>query len=726
MQPENNVETYKSDNSISDENEEQIDFNPELEIERPDQDVIDEYEHDYIAEYKRLKLDDVIADFITFAFKGKYQGLLQECAYKQKHSISIDMDDLMSHDSDLADKLLDNPKVFLKFFETVIYKLDKHEGWNYFNEETFFKVRLSNFHNRKLISEIDIDYNNKFLSFRGLISKMSEIKPYIYKFYYKCLKCRTVRLSFSIELNCTCENNPRMVKIKEKHVYANCCYIKVQELSEDLKGHLPKAMDCIVLGDMTKEIKAGSKVKVTGFIQLKEITNSLSIHTPFTLIVDAINIEPFTTNDLANLDQELITEEDEKRIREFRKLPRDERLEILVNSFAPHIFGHKLVKLGLLLAIVGSGKLTVEGIIIRDRIHVLLCGDPSISKSQLMKFGERITLGSQYASGRGTSATGITAAALKDKDGTFSLQPGVLVFANNSVFWFDETDKLDDQTKGHLHQSMEDGIVSLNKGGVIATLAANTTVVMAANPKHSRYSIDLSVAENINMPDSLISRFDFIFIMRDIVNEDNDRRISRHLDRIIRDRRLPSYGVNTMSSIELIKYLEYVKRENIDPEIDSDAFQMFEDYYIDMRKQSNDDTLAITARQKQGMIRTGRAVARILLDRKVEAFHAEETINLMKNEFETVLKDKDGNYNIAMAEGKTSEKLQGTKLIIKICKDLIPLYPVDRIPKSKIINSLIDTYNIDERKAWRLFDDANQKGTISYVSEGYVKLTTYS
>lgn len=702
-----------------------IDYTTDFELahqEAREAEELEEYEGEIIARYKEEKLNEQIEDFID---KPKYKNQFTDIIADVKNSLIVDFEDINNHVGSIYDRLLENPKVFLRYFQQVLYDLDKKYSWNCFKENKFFAVRIANFYNPKEVSKIRVGLNNQFITFRGMVQRQSEIRPYVEKFYMRCTKCKLSRYTSYPATDCSrCENMPRMIPISDKHIFTDSVVIMIQELNEDLKGALPKAVECVVLGDIVDIIKAGGKVTITGFVALREIRNKLNDFLKYAVVVHVNNVEPIASNDLKlTLEETQLTKEEEKEILEFKKLPQKERLDILTHSYAPSIYGHSDVKTTLLLSLVGSGKIEVEGVPIRDRIHVLLIGDPSISKTQLLKFGELISLGSFYASGSGTTATGLTAAAVKEPDGTFALQPGYLIFANGTTLWFDEVDKVRPEVLGHLHQSMEDGLVSLAKGGTIATLNANTTIVSAMNPKGSRYDEQLPVIENIdtkNIPDSFLTRFDFIYIMIDKIDDELDRKVSRHIDSIIVDRVIPTYGINIFSTVKLRKYIEYVKLKNIDPVFDKEALQKIEDYYVEKRKKSTADTIAITARMKQGMLRSARASARLLLDRTVDNFHADNVIGLMDRLFESILKDEDGNYNVQQILGKTAGKSKAARAIYEICKRLVKEedYPINRLPRNKVVLILIEEYKFSPRRADDLIEMAISQGIVRTPTEG--------
>lgn len=671
---------------------------------------------------QRRDIDTEYDKFINRYDNGKYRKQIYEIIQENKESIIIDFNDIMDCSTVLWELYVNDPKMFISRFKQKLYALDFNN--DYFKPENYFNVRMINHYLREKISNVSVKHNNKLVSMRGRISKLSEKKPYIYQFHMRCTHCDFEVYSDHKEGSCpNCEDGPRLVNDRDRNVYTNCYYIKIQELNEDLDGQVPMQMECIILGDVTDRIRAGMKINCTAFIFLREITSTMSERTPFVLSAVANNITPLLSNDLENIEKAKITEQDEAKILAL-VADKPNLIKTLVNSFCPQILGLEQVKLGVMLSIVGAGKMHVDGVTIRTRMHDMLIGDPGTGKTEILSFGEKITLGSIKASAKGVSGGGLTAVTLKERDGSFSIQPGALIFANGSVLWFDEADKTDNEVRAHLHESMESGTVTIMKGGQMATLQAETTVVFGANPRFSRYDDSISVAENINLPESLISRFDLIFIIKDVVNEERDRSISRHIDSIFVDRKVPTYGNNNLSILDLIKYITYVKKQDIDPIITNGALKLFEDYYVQIRNKSTSETISITPRQKQGMLRLIRALGRLTLTKYVDKFEADIIIKLMDYEIKNVYTDKDGNINIAEAEGKTLAKLKGSKLMIEILKQLEKSYDRDKIPKKQIRALLSNEYKMDETKVEKFLLEMSDTGIIQHTSEGYVRRAT--
>jgi replicative DNA helicase Mcm len=669
--------------------------------------------------------NQLIEDFILNHKRGYYFTQLKIAVQEKKESLIVDYNDIINFSDQLVEFLLRDPQKFLHItFKNVIEKIDTDQNLDYFSKEKFFNIRLINYPIGERIRKIDVSQRDRLLSLRGIISKTGDKKPYVWKFYLVCPDCHTEEyLDFNNKVCTHCDNDRNMVNDKRKNIYTNCMRIQLQELSEDLEGSTPQSLNCLVLGDIIDEIKPGLKVTMTGFILLLENQRKIGVsnRTPYYVSVHVNNIEPFTSNDLNLIKKIYVTEKDEKRFIEMSKS--SGWIDTLVESFAPHIYGLQNVKLGILLSIVGGGNFKVEGTDIRPRIHILICGDPSLAKTKLLKFTHKVVLGSISAIGKGASGGGLTAIVTKETDGSWTVQPGAIVFANKSLFLFDESDKVKDDVRDHLHESMEDGTVTVTKAGQIVTLQAESTTLFASNPKFSRYQDNLPLTENINLPPSLISRFDLVYVLKD--NAMYDKQITDHINYIYTNRKIPNKEA-LLSIEDLTKYFLFVKIQDIDPEFDKEALDVLQDFYFGLRKQNTDDSLATTIRQYEGSLRMCRALARISLSRKITKNYAERIVNLVRSQLDSVMREADGTYNASLLEGKSKSKLVDAGLMRKIMIELEKDYDKHKIPISEIHNILVKEHSMTPKKIDKFLEEMIDQNIISNNGESFVKLSRYS
>lgn len=289
----------------------------------------------------------------------------------------------------------------------------------------------------------------------------------------------------------------------------------------------------------------------------------------------------------------------------------------IYKSIAPSIYGLDDIKKAVAcLLFGGSPKKLPDGMRLRGDINVLLLGDPSTAKSQFLKFVERVAPISVYTSGKGSSAAGLTASVIKDPSGEFQLEGGAMVLADGGVVCIDEFDKMRPQDRVAIHEAMEQQTISIAKAGITTILNSRTSVLAAANPVFGRYDDLKHAAEQIDFQSTILSRFDCIFVVRDIRNEESDRRIAEHVVG------LHTYGKKEESASEisledLKKYITYTKM-NFYPRLTEESGHMLQDLYVSDRMASRDQKISkkssgipITVRQLEAIIRLSESIARI-------------------------------------------------------------------------------------------------------------------
>ncbi|GIU69363.1 MAG: ATPase AAA [Candidatus Woesearchaeota archaeon] len=576
-----------------------------------------------------MDVTEQIEKFHEF-FDTLYKKALHQAVIKGEKSISIDFSDLSKFNIDLAQELIDNPEDTLRAAEISIEQI----GFNVKD----FKVRIRNLPKtqQEQIRNIRSIHLNKLIQVTGIIRQKSDVRPQVTSARFECPSCGNTLTVLQLDTKfreptkCGCGRKGKFKLIGKEMIDAQ--KIVLEESPEELEGsEQPKRLDVFLKGDLVspmseRKTNPGSKNIITGILkEVPILARDGGKLTRFDLMLEANHVEA-VAEDFSELE---ITDEE---INEIRELSEDPKLsKRLVNSIAPSIYGHEKVKEALILQLFGGvRKKKDDGSVTRGDIHILLIGDPGSGKSQMLKRVSIVAPKSRYVSGKGASAAGLTATVVKDEFlRGYALEAGALVLTNKGICCIDELDKMTKEDTSAMHEALEQQTISINKANISATLRAETTVLAAANPKFGRFDPYELIPKQIDLPSTLINRFDLIFPIRDIPNKARDERTADFILRLHKE----SSGGETDIPTELLKrYIAYAK-QNINPQMTDAALEEIKEYYVKMRSTGESDegykSIPISARQLEALIRLSEASARSRLSNKVTKSDARRAIDLV-------------------------------------------------------------------------------------------------
>jgi len=453
--------------------------------------------------------------------------------------------------------------------------------------------------------------------------------------------------------------------------YTDYQTISLQEMPERAPmGQLPRYVDVLLSGDMVDSLKPGDRVHIVGVYR--------AVPKPGGSFRSCLLVSHLQ---LLSRDQVLSFQvSDVRHIRELASRPNI--LSILGRSMSPFIHGHEVAKKALILQLLsGCEKNLPNGTHLRGDINILLLGDPSTAKSQLLRTVLQIAPLAVSTTGKGSSGVGLTAAVTSDPETRERrLEAGAMVLADRGIVCIDEFDKMNEIDRVAIHEVMEQQTVTIAKAGIHATLNARCSVLAAANPVYGQYDRQRRLQENIGLPDSLLSRFDLLFVFLDNLEPVSDRRISTHVIRAHRnnnqtvhedeypddepDTSTPDtiwqkthHNITTDDHDDdphsrdvlrhdfLRKFLHFAKTR-YRPVLTDEAREAIAIHYAELRSRYDERTLPITARSLETIIRLATAHAKARLSNLVEA----EPDVRVATDILTYALYHENNHNVATAE----------------------------------------------------------------------------
>jgi replicative DNA helicase Mcm len=607
-------------------------------------------------------------------------------------SLVVAFNDIQLRDPDLANELLHHPTRSLRIGASALHQIDVTV-----EPRPKLHLRITGLPEsvRIIPRQLRSEHLGRLLAVDGLVKKVTEVRPTVLDAVFECKVCTTrVHLiqdeEFLVEpaLCETCDAQRPWRFVEEESRYLDHQKVEIQESPEHLRGGAqPERLTIHLQDDLVHNIAPGDRVRLNGILQTQARRQGSLKRVEFNKILQAVSIE-IQQQEFSEVQ---LSAEDEDQILTLAEDPRI--FDRLRASFAPTIYGLTTEKDALILALFGGVEKTYkDGSRSRGDAHILLVGDPGVAKSQLLRYLSKLAPRAIFTSGKGSSAAGLTAAAVKDEfgEGQWTLEAGALVLADRGICCIDELDKMEKGDQSSMHQAMEQQEISIAKAGISATLKSRCAVIGAANPKMGRFDEFSPLHEQINMPPTLLSRFDLIFSILDKPSRDKDSELARHILRThqageVREHRLAHpTGPYTkeaedgmLEKIEpdlpaelLRKYVAYAKT-HVFPVMTDEALQRIQSYYVDLRADSG-GSIPLTARNLEAFVRLAEASARIRLSQEAGIEDAERAISMMEACLRSVGVDREtGKFDIdVIATGVSHSQHDRMNTVLNVVRTL--------------------------------------------------------
>lgn len=640
--------------------------------------------------------------------------------YPEERNIQIDYWDFDRANPELLHEFLENPVVHLYHAEKALSELDTVIG-----KMDGLRFSIINLPDKLPIGKMRSSHTGKYISIDGLVKKRTEVRHLVTTAAFECSKCHAViRVeqrdeSLTEPAECYedqggCGRKAAWEFIDSQSTFVDAQHLEIQERLEDLKGgEQPEKLVVDVKDDLVGLVLPGDIIVVNGIVVRHKRLKGSIVSTTFGKRISANSIE-IKEKSFEDIE---FSPEDEKKILAVSKDPM--LYSNMMQSIAPSIFGMEVEKSALLLQLFGGVAKDLPDGRTRGDVHILLIGDPGIAKSQLLSYVSKIAPRSIFCDGKGSSAAGLTAAAVKDDlgEGQWTLEAGALVLADGGIVCIDEIDKMDEHDRESLHSAMEQQVIRYDKAGIHATLRTRCAVLAAANPKMGRFDRFMGIVEQINLPVTLLSRFDLIFAIYDTVNKKHDEALAKHIGEV-HQKKATTENTAIYPADFITKYVAYAKR--CKPELSDESVAKVNAFYLHLRASASEGSVAITPRQLEALYRLSEASAKVRLAEKVTVDDAKRAIGIFEEYLHRVGVDREtGQIDIDIIQSGIShsqhERMRGIL-------DIICQHDEGQGVQVEDIFLILEQCGIDRKRAEESIKKLKQNGVIFESAFGKLKV----
>lgn len=635
-----------------------------------------------------LQMKEYQREYFDFLDDGKEQSIyinkISDMIQQQGRRLVVNINDLRKDKPSRALTLMKNSSKEIISFQRALKELVEQLDSEFGRDKDFY-IGFEGSFGAKHVTPRSLSARNlnNLICVEGIVTKCSLVRPKVTKSVHYCPATKKSMERMYTDLT-SLEAYPSSGAYPTKDEegnpleteYGKCTYqnhqtVTLQEMPEKAPaGQLPRSIDIICDNDLVDKCKPGDRIQVIGTYRCLPSKQQGFSSCTFRTIIICNNIKCMNVDDHPTL-----SASDISKIKRFSQQKKGNIFEALARSLAPSIHGHEYIKKAVLCLLLGGvEKILENGTRLRGDINIMLIGDPSTAKSQVLRYVLNSAPRAIATTGRGTSGVGLTAAITTDKDsGERRLEAGAMVLADRGIVCIDEFDKMSDIDRTAIHEVMEQGRVTISKAGIHAKLNARCSVLAAANPVYGRYDEYKNPMDNIGMQDSLLSRFDLLFVVLDVMDPEHDARIAEFVLRMHRyrnpgeqdgepiridgdvdnlatyedkeeeeemevyvkhDNLLHGQKKNTqkLCSLQFLrKYIHVAK--NMSPVLTREAAECISNEYAKLRTTDNlgnkSKTLPITARALETLIRLSTAHAKARMSKTVEKKDAESAVELV-------------------------------------------------------------------------------------------------